>query len=167
MPRTATRSPGRAPLLRSELNVVRPAHINGAASAVDKSLGNNARAVVGCEHVLGVPAVKRDARDADSGLTGKEVAAAAGVAGAAVPGVPTDADMLTRHPARRDIFAHGVDYSDDFVPRHPGVLDSGKHAVLGDGVTMANATGFHLDADLARPRVGNRTLDEFQWTTGM
>jgi len=39
--------PGRAPLLRSALNVVMPAHISGAASTEDRSSGTRARAVAG------------------------------------------------------------------------------------------------------------------------
>src|SRR5262249_34394096 len=46
-PRTATRSPGRAPLLRSALNVVTPAHISGAASGAGRCAGTRARAVAG------------------------------------------------------------------------------------------------------------------------
>src|SRR5258707_4435528 len=38
-PSTATTSPGRAPLLRRALNVVRPAHIRGAASTGGRSAG--------------------------------------------------------------------------------------------------------------------------------
>ena len=39
MPSTATRSPGRAPLLRKALKVVMPAHSSGAASAAASSSG--------------------------------------------------------------------------------------------------------------------------------
>jgi len=41
-PSTATTSPGRAPELRSALNVVMPAHISGAASAGVKPAGTRA-----------------------------------------------------------------------------------------------------------------------------
>ena len=47
MPSTATRSPGRAPALRSELKVVTPAHISGAASAALNPSGIRARATAG------------------------------------------------------------------------------------------------------------------------
>ena len=46
-PSTATTSPGRAPLLRRALNVVRPAHISGAASAAGRSAGISATALAG------------------------------------------------------------------------------------------------------------------------
>ena len=47
MPRMATRSPGRAPLSRSELNVVMPAHSSGAASSEERSSGIDASASFG------------------------------------------------------------------------------------------------------------------------
>src|SRR5581483_7629980 len=43
-PSTATRSPGRAPLFRSALNVVTPAHMSGAASTGESSSGTCATA---------------------------------------------------------------------------------------------------------------------------
>ena len=47
MPSTATRSPGRAPLLRSELKVVTPAHISGPASTAESPSGISANAPAG------------------------------------------------------------------------------------------------------------------------
>src|SRR5437763_13242133 len=45
-PRTATRSPGRAPLFRSALTVVTPAHISGAASGAGSCAGHETRSLV-------------------------------------------------------------------------------------------------------------------------
>ncbi len=47
MPCTATVLPGRAPLLRSELNVVTPAHSNGPASTADSDAGIRAAEIAG------------------------------------------------------------------------------------------------------------------------
>jgi hypothetical protein len=47
MPSTATRSPGRTPLPRRELNVVMPAQSSGAASAASSSAGMDASASTG------------------------------------------------------------------------------------------------------------------------
>ena len=47
MPSTPTRSGGRTPALRSELKVVTPAHISGAASTADKPSGMRASATAG------------------------------------------------------------------------------------------------------------------------
>src|SRR5439155_8828111 len=47
IPSTPTRSPDRAPLLRNALNVVIPAHINGAPSTELKSCGTDASAFAG------------------------------------------------------------------------------------------------------------------------
>jgi hypothetical protein len=46
-PWTTTRSLGSAPLWRSELNVVTPAHISGAASAGSSDSGMRATATAG------------------------------------------------------------------------------------------------------------------------
>ena len=46
-PSTATTSPGRAPLWRSALKVVRPAHIRGAASTGSRPAGIRATALTG------------------------------------------------------------------------------------------------------------------------
>src|SRR5258708_13959206 len=53
MPCTATRSPGPAPLCRSALNVVIPAHNNGPASAAFKSSGS--RATASCRAIMYCP----------------------------------------------------------------------------------------------------------------
>ena len=47
MPSTATVSPGRAPLFRSALKVVMPAHISGPASMAESPSGIDASAVAG------------------------------------------------------------------------------------------------------------------------
>ena len=131
-PRTATRSPGRAPLLRSALNVVTPAHISGAASGGGQLRGHPRERGRGGDHVVGVAAVERDAGDLHAGLAGEEVAAAAVVAVAAVPGVPADADALAGLPPRRDVLAHGVDHADHLVARDAREGDAGPVALLGE-----------------------------------
>src|SRR5262245_6865002 len=49
-------------------------------------------------HVIGVAAVERDASNADPSFAGEEVRAAALVAVAAVPRVPTDTNLLAGGP---------------------------------------------------------------------
>src|SRR5262249_37050606 len=101
-----------------------------------------------------------------AGLAGEVVAAAAGVAVAAVPGVPADADALADLPARGDVLAHGVQHADHLVPRDAREGDPGPRAFLGERVAVADAAGLHLDPHRAGPRVGDRALDELQRAAG-
>ena len=45
------------------------------------------------------------------------------------------------------------------------VLDTWIVTFLDQGIAMTNATGFHLDADLAAVGVGNISLDKVEATT--
>ena len=131
MPRTATRSPGFGAAVAQRVE-------GGEAGAHQRRgvrggqfRGHQRERGRRGDHVVGVAAVERDAGHLDSGLAGEEIAAAAGVAVAAVPRVPADADALAGLPARRDVLAHGVDHADHFVPRNARVLDPGPVAFLG------------------------------------
>ena len=99
-PRIATRSPPRAAELRSALKVVMPAQSSGAASSSARSSGISASALDLTTHVVGVAAVEGDAGDAHV-LAADEVAAAAGLAPAAVAAEPADADPLADLPGLR------------------------------------------------------------------
>src|SRR5438876_11915210 len=57
-PSTATVSPPLAPLFRSALKVVTPAHINGAPSTEESSLGTSANASVGATMYSAYPPSK-------------------------------------------------------------------------------------------------------------
>ena len=62
-PSTATRSPPVAPLFRSALKVVTPAHISGPASTGERSSGIERDSAGGRDHVFGVSAVEAQAGD--------------------------------------------------------------------------------------------------------
>src|SRR5262249_34317044 len=51
-------------------------------------------------------------------------------------------------------------------PRHTRKLQTGPQSLFGQHVAVTDATGADLDSHLPRPRIGNGTFDEFQWTTG-
>jgi hypothetical protein len=108
------------------------------------------------DHVVGVPAVERDTSHLHAGLTGEEVAAAAGVAGAAVPGVPADPDSLSDLPAGRDISAYSINQADHLVPRYSRKCDPGPVAFLRQHVAVADAVRF--DPHPHHARAGGRDL---------
>ena len=157
MPRTATTSPGRAPLWRSALKVVMPAHSRGAASVRRQFLGNGRQRLKGSNHEIGVAAVVADPGDL-RGFAGDEVAAPAGNAVAAVPAVPAHADAHAGFPLRH-VRAHRVDDSNDLVAGYAGKFYARKCAHLGECIAVADTAGLHLDADLPRPGRGNIALD--------
>src|SRR3954463_8505918 len=95
-----------------------------------------------------------------------EVAAAAVVAGKAVPGVPTDADALAGLPPLRDVLADGVDQADHLVPRHAREGDPGPVALLGQHVAVADAAGLDLNPHESPARFGDRALDELEGAAG-
>ena len=90
--------------------------------------GNACEGRRGGDQVVGVAAVERDASHLHAGLAGEVVAAAAVVAGGAVPGVPPDADALAGLPPLRDVLARGVDHADHLVPRDAREGDAGPKA---------------------------------------
>src|SRR5262249_43557871 len=120
----------------------------------------------GGDQVVGVAAVERDAGHLRAGLAGEEVAAAAVVAGEAVPGVPPDADALAGLPTLRDVLTHGVDRADHLVPRDAREGDAGPVALLGHRVAVADAAGLNPDPHGPWSRVGDRALDELEGPAG-
>ena len=128
MPRMATVSPGRAPLLRRVLKVVMPAQSSGAASTSVEVVGDEGEGVGGGDDVVGIAAVEVDAGD---GLVfaEDEVAAAAGRAVVAVAAVPAEADALAGLE-ERDIGADGVDDAGDFVAGNARELEAGPDGLL-------------------------------------
>jgi len=101
-----------------------------------------------------------------AGLASEEVAAAARIAPAAVPGIPADADTLARLPARRDILADGINLADHLVPRDARVGDAEPMALLGHDVAVANPACQNLDPYHTGSWIGDRPFDKFQWATG-
>jgi hypothetical protein len=119
----------------------------------------------GRDHVVGISAVEGDAGDLGADA-GKEVAAAAGVAVAAVPAVPADADALAGFPAD-DAGADGVDHADQLMARDARVLNAGEQAVFGHRVAVADAAGVYLDPHGAGGWLGDIALDDFKGAFGM
>jgi hypothetical protein len=74
---------------------------------------------------------------------------------------PTDSDALTALPGT-DIGADLVNHAGDFVSGRPRILDTGPNPFFGQDVTMTNATGFDLDADLSGSRIGDLAFDQLE-----
>ena len=164
MPRMATVSPGRAPLLRSALKVVTPAHISGAASTSVSSSGISASALAGAIDVVGIAAVKAYAGNLLV-LAEDEVAAAAGRAVVAVAAMPAQAHALAGLEERH-IWRHRIHNAGHLVARYARIGNARKNAELGDGIAMANAAGLYADAHMSGPRFGKFLLHHFKGSAG-
>jgi hypothetical protein len=75
--------------------------------------------------------------------------------------VPADADALPVLPFGNPS-SHFVYDACHFMPGNAGILDSGPQAFFRKPVTVANATGLHLDSHLPRARLRNFALDDLK-----
>ena len=141
----ATMSPVRAPLFRNALNVVMPAQSSGAASVAESSSGIAGQSRGGNEHEIGVASVASETGNLPPFAARHKIAAAAGIAVAAMPAVPADSDALSDFPAE-NARADGVDHAGDFVSRNARVRDARPRTFLGVFIAVADAAGLHLDA---------------------
>jgi hypothetical protein len=97
-------------------------------------------------HVIGVASVLRDASDSRGGLAGKEIAAAAGIAVAAMSAVPADAYALTGFPTDH-LRADSVHDSNHFMPGNPWELDARKSSLLDRHIAVAYSARLDLDSN--------------------
>jgi hypothetical protein len=141
-----------------------PAHISGAASIAGNSSGTAASAIGRSHEVFGIPAIEGNSGYFQIDLAGEEIAAATGIAVAAVTAVPPDAYALSRLPLSNP-GAHGIDRPDDFVTWYPRILKSGPVPILDQRIAVTNATRFDLHPNPSFPRLGNFALDNFQRST--
>src|SRR5262245_52699953 len=76
--------------------------------------------------------------------------------------VPTDPDPLARLP-KRNIGTDRVDSSRDFMSWHPWIFESGGPVTFFDEhIAVADAAGFHLDANLVMLWLGDGALADFK-----
>ena len=156
---------GPAPELRSALKVVMPAQSSGAAAVGVELVGDRGERLDRRDHVVGIAAVIMDAGDFEV-AAGDEIAAPAAVADKAHAAEPADADPLAGAPGG-DVGPDGVDAAGDLVTRHRRIVDAGKRAGGDQGIAVADAAGLDLDAHLARPRLGDRPLDQLERGIGL
>ena len=78
--------------------------------------------------------------------------------------VPTDTDALASLPFG-DQFTQFIDDADDFVSWDAWILYAWPQALFCEHVTVADAAGLHLDADLSHTWLRNRALDDLKICT--
>src|SRR5581483_7076114 len=93
-----------------------------------------------------------------------EVAAAAGLAGEAMPAVPSDADALSCAPLS-DFRADLIYAPGNFVTGDAGVLNAGPIALFDEFIAVAYAAGFDFDANVTARGLRNRAVHDFEITT--
>src|SRR5439155_5063412 len=120
-------------------------------------LGDPRGGFVRDDDVLCVTAVEADARHLRP-LAVEEESLAAGSADEAVTAVPADAYPVALLPLR-DVGADLVDTPGDLVARNARQLETRIGPHLDQRVTVAEAAGFDLDADLVRRRLRQLPLD--------
>jgi hypothetical protein len=75
--------------------------------------------------------------------------------------MPAHADALAWLPLR-NISPNCVNPSGNFVTRHARILQPRQEPVFHHGIAVANSAGFHLDAYLRPPRLGNGALNDLK-----
>src|SRR4030095_10788211 len=100
-------------------------------------IGNRGQRWRRCDHVLGISAVEIDGGDfaIDAHC---EIAAQALFAHETISAMPAYADALTLFPFR-DVAAHRIDASRDFMTRHTGILKPAPETLFDDHIAAANA----------------------------
>ena len=107
-----------------------------------------------------VSAVIADARNFQVPAIAK-ISAPARETRAVLAAVPADTDALPLLPLG-NTRTQFIDDARDFVSRNAGILNSGPRAFFREHVTVANATGLHLDAHLSCTRLRNLALDDLE-----
>ncbi len=117
------------------------------------------------DHVVGITAVEGDAGDLERHLAGEEIAAATGIAIAAMAAMPADAHALARFPLG-NARAHGIHRADHFMAGHARILQTGPVTFLDQRIAVTDATG--VDLDPHQPGTGLRdfTLHDFKRPAG-
>ena len=107
-----------------------------------------------------ISAVITDARNFQI-LAIAKISAPARETRAVMAAVPSDTDALSLLPSG-NAGAQFIDDARDFVSRNARILNSRPPAFFRQHVTVANATGLHLDAHLRRARLRNLPLHDLE-----
>ena len=112
---------------------------------------------IGCD-MRRIAAVARVA--CEDGMVAKIFAIAGAIgAAAASPAEPGNADPLAKRKAMR-FRAHRLDHADDLMTRRDRRMDMGKFAVDDMQIRAADAAGENPQAQIARPKIGERPFFE-------
>jgi hypothetical protein len=128
-------------------------------------VGNSGNRFCRGDHVFRVTTIEADGGNLLE-LAEDEIAPAAWVALKAVSAMPSHSDPLAGLP-KRDIAAHGIDAPGNFMSRNARILKSRPESFFDQHVTVANATGFDLDANLPASRLRDGTLNYFEISSGL
>ena len=162
MPSTATRSPAFADELRSALNVVRPAHSNGAAATELRSSGTDIRPLAfGSSLRHSRHHVARRCRPGSGSSRDRR-------SGKARNGRSCRQGSRLRPAGPMPIFnavAQRIDPTDCLVARNTRPLDR-KHTFNGRCVRMAHSAGLHADTNMAWWGIGEWLFCQLEsaWT---
>src|SRR5690349_3336065 len=131
-----------------------------------KIVGNASHCFLPRKHVLLISAIEMNSRDFRIAAV-DEIPAAARVTHKAMPAVPAYPHAIATLP-HGDIFAHSVDTPRNLVPWRTRILQSpqGPMPFFDNRVTVTDPTGLDLDAYLSASRLRNRSLNNFEITSG-
>ena len=75
--------------------------------------------------------------------------------------MPAYANPLPKLPVGH-VGANRINDPDDLMSRYARKLDAGERAHFGEGIAVANPTGLDFDPHMARRRIRDRSLDQFE-----
>src|SRR5579864_6066242 len=128
-------------------------------------VGNRGQRRGGNEHEIGITSVAGKACNLPPFAARHKIAAAAGIAVAAMPAVPPDSDALPYFPAENSR-ADGIDHAGDFVSWNARVRDARPRTFLGVFIAVADAAGLHFDAHRTRNEFWNFAFHQLKGSLG-
>jgi len=93
-----------------------------------------------------------------------EISSPARLALEAMPAMPAHANALSGLP-QRDVGTDCIDASRDLMSRHAWILNARPEALFHQRITVTNAAGFDLNANLTTGGLRDRSLDDFETST--
>src|SRR6266849_4177785 len=118
-----------------------------------------------CDHVLGIPAIKIDARDLSID-THRKVSTPALFAHKTMSAMPADPNALTSGP-RSDVLAHCIDATRDFMTRDARILKPRPETFLDQRIAVANTACLNLHTYFAGTRVRDIALYQLPLPAGL
>ena len=126
-----------------------------------KLSGDQCQSDGGSDHVVGVAAIVRDARDLRGDPARHEVTTTARITVATVSPMPADSHPLTNLPPR-NARGHGIDHTGHFVSGDSRISDSWPCSLFREGVAVADSAGLDFDPHGSRSRLWNVAFNELK-----
>src|SRR2546425_3715400 len=118
-----------------------------------------------CDHVLGIPAIKVDARDLSID-THRKVSTPALFAHKTMAAMPADPNALTSGP-RSDVLAHCIDATRDFMTRDARILKPRPETFFDQRIAVANTACLNLHTYFAGTRLRDIALYQLPIPPGL